>query len=225
VTQSSVLSTQSSVVLASSSPRRRELLARLGIPFRVEPAEIDESPRRGETSPQTAERLARSKAEAVATRLPDRPDTIVIGADTVVVLGRHLLGKPADPNEARAMLRSLRGRSHRVITGVAIVRRSTGTSVTRCAVTRVRLRALTDAEIDAYVASGDPFDKAGGYAIQNQSFRPVEAIRGCYSNVVGLPLCVLAEELARLGVNAAAEWRRSQRCRCGRRLGNLKADR
>ncbi|HVC34081.1 MAG TPA: Maf family protein [Chloroflexota bacterium] len=205
-----------SLVLASTSPRRRELLARLGLPFSVVPMDVPESPLPGESPAQTAERLAVAKARAGAATLPDHPGVLVVGADTVVVYRGQPLGKPATPDEARAMLRRLRGKTHRVISGVAVVDAQTGQAVTRTATTRVHLRPLTDDEIDRYVATGDPLDKAGAYAIQNQAFHVVEWIKGCYSNVVGLPLCVLAEELAEFGVSVPFPVRRSRKdCGCG----------
>jgi MAF protein len=188
------------LVLASTSPRRRELLAGLGVTFRVEAADVDEAIRAGERPVETARRLALAKARAVAARLGEATDGLVIGADTVVAMGSRVLGKPASPAEATAMLRELRGKTHRVITGVAIVDPATGRSAVGSETTRVRMRHMTDAEIAAYVASGDPFDKAGGYAIQNRAFHPVESIDGCYNNVVGLPLCCLVKVLRAFGV-------------------------
>lgn len=212
------MANEPSLVLASASPRRRELLAELGLPFRVETADISEQQQPGEIPAHLAERLAREKAEAVARRLRDAglsAPTYVIGADTVVVDGNSALGKPENPADATRMLRRLRGKSHRVITGVAVVDARTGRVLEGAITARVWLRRLTDQEIADYVASGDPLDKAGGYAIQNRLFHPVEKILGCYSNVVGLPLCVLAELLGKLGVSP--KWsptRRGLDCDC-----------
>jgi len=208
------------IVLASSSPRRRELLAELGIPFRIQTASVLETQRPGEPPAQMAERLAREKAEAVAAQLRatglTKP-TFVVGADTVVVNGRTALGKPANPAAAARVLRGLRGRSHRVITGVAVVNAQSGVAVEGASTTRVWIRNLSDQEIADYVDSGDPLDKAGAYAIQNRAFHPVERILGCYSNVVGLPLCTLAELLSKW--NIVPRWtptRQGLECECAR---------
>ncbi|MBI2323314.1 MAG: septum formation protein Maf [Chloroflexi bacterium] len=187
------------VVLASASPRRSELLALLGLPFRVVAAEVDERPRRGEAGRALARRLARAKALAV---VPDA-DELVLAADTVVLLGGAILGKPADEAEATAMLRRLRGRRHEVYTAVA-GRGATGRLVERGVASQVWLRALSDAEIADYVASGDPLDKAGAYAVQSQAYALVHRLVGCYANVVGLPLCATGETLAALGAHTGA---------------------
>lgn len=179
------------LVLASRSPRRRRLLAALGVPFTVVPPPPDEVIPPGLTPEAVAERLALEKGAEVARSLDPRPGApAVLAADTVVVLDGAILGKPAGPDEARRMLRDLRGRAHRVITGVAAL--AGGRRETAHALTHVRMRAYTDAEIDAYVASGDPLDKAGAYAIQHPGFRPVREIEGCECNVVGLPLWTAA---------------------------------
>lgn len=196
---------QPQLILASASPRRRDLLAEFGLPFTVLPAEIPEIRGPGERPAQLAERLALAKAEAVrdrirASRSPQRP-TLVIGADTVVVDGQRVLSKPRDPEDAIRMLRRLQGRSHRVVTAVAVIDVQSGRAMVRSTTTRVWIRPLTAEEIAAYVATGDPLDKAGAYAIQNRAFQPVRQILGCYTNVVGLPLCTLAEVLAAFGVS------------------------
>jgi nucleoside triphosphate pyrophosphatase len=184
------------LVLASASPRRRHLLAILGLPFEVVVADIDETPRAGEAPDALASRLARTKAETIAA---SHPSAVVVAADTVVALGDRLLGKPGDAAEARLMLDALRGRDHRVLTGVALARASEiiwqgGTT------TLVWMRAYTDDEIAWYVATGRPLDKAGAYAIQDPEFRPVAHIEGCYPNVVGLPLCEVKRALATAGL-------------------------
>jgi septum formation protein len=161
------------------------LLAALGLPFDVVAADVDESVVPGEDAAAAAVRLARSKAEAVAWR---EWDAIVLGADTVVVLDGRILGKPADADEAAAMLRDLRDREHTVITGVAVVDSRSGDTHTAAPATTVRMRRYADAEIAASIAAGTPFDKAGAYAIQDDAFSPVACIAGCYCNVVGLPL-------------------------------------
>jgi septum formation protein len=172
------------LILASASPRRREILRRAGIACRVRPARVDETPQPGESASRYVRRLAREKAEAVA-----RPGELVLGADTVVVIGKsRLLGKPRDEREAARMLRQLSGRMHRVLTGVCLLDAAAGRSRTAVVETRVWFRPLGRAEIAAYVASGEPMDKAGAYAIQGLASKFVERIDGCYFNVMGLPV-------------------------------------
>ncbi len=191
------------IILASSSPRRQELLRQLVSGFEVVKPEIDESRRADEDLVQYAERLSREKAAAVIASLDGSP-AIVIAADTIVIDHQGaLLGKPADAADARRMLRHLRARAHHVVTAFTVHRSSQPPQAyTGHARTAVYMRDYTEAEIDAYIASGDPFDKAGGYAIQNDSFHPVARIEGSYSNVVGLPLDELRQALYefRLGI-------------------------
>ena len=188
-------------MLASASPRRRELLALLGLPFVVAAADVDETPAPGETAARLAARLAAAKALAVAGTAA-LPDPLVIGADTVVVLDGAVRGKPAGPVEAQAALRALRGRGHHVLTALALAAR--GRTIWQAATeTRVDMRSYGDEEIEAYVGSGGPFDKAGGYAIQDPTFQPVLRIVGCYPNVVGLPLCALVRGLRASGLDVA----------------------
>lgn len=172
------------LVLASASPRRIELLAQVGIvPDRIDPADIDEAPMKGETPPRLAERLARTKALTVAARAPD---AVVLAADTVVAVGRRFLEKAADEREAERFLRLLSGRGHRVYTGVAVAR---GERIaTRVNETRVTFKVLSDAEIAAYVASGDWKGKAGGYGIQGPAGAFITRIVGSHPSVMGLPL-------------------------------------
>lgn len=185
-------------ILASSSPRRRELLAQLGLRFDIIKPEIDESRRAAEDLVQYAERLSREKAEAVAQLLDGKP-ALVIAADTIVLDGGELLGKPADAADARRMLRRLSKREHVVVTAFTLHCAGDRPQViTGHARTAVCMRDFSDVEIEAYIATGDPLDKAGAYAIQNEEFRPVARIEGSYSNVVGLPLEALAEALATL---------------------------
>lgn len=188
------------IILASSSPRRQELLAQLGVGFEVIKPDIDESRRAAEDLVQYAERLSLEKAAAVMCSLDGRL-SIVIAADTIVIdYQGALLGKPADAADARRMLRHLRARAHHVVTAFTLRRNTVPLQViTRHARTVVTMRNYTDAEIDAYIASGDPFDKAGGYAIQNESFHPVARIEGSFSNVVGLPLEALQGALEEIG--------------------------
>ena len=170
------------LVLASQSPRRRELLATAGILFTLRAREVEEIRAPGELPEAYVRRLAYRKAEAA---WEDR-DEIVLGADTVVVLGQEVLEKPRDAADARGMLQLLAGREHTVITGICL--RHPGGAEVDSSATRVRFTPLTGAEIDAYVATGEPMDKAGAYAIQGLASKFVDRIEGCYFNVIGLPL-------------------------------------
>jgi MAF protein len=197
------------LILASSSPRRRELLSALGVAFTIIRPDIDETQRPGEAPLDYVRRLSREKAVYVAEQIS--PPAAVLAADTSVVLGAdtlgidaqgEVLGKPVDSEDARRMLERLRGRTHQVCTAITLAVIQLGQQpalLTEVARTDVLMRPYTDAEIAAYIASGDPFDKAGGYAIQHPVFRPVERIEGCFSNVVGLPVCTLRNALARIG--------------------------
>lgn len=179
-------------VLASASPRRRQLLTRLGLDFDVRPADIDEAVG-DSTKPQVvAHRLAKMKAEA-ARLLEERAP--IIAADTVVALDDTLLGKPEDAQEARRMLRALRGRTHVVVTAVALMPASRRSILSRQPITRVTMRDFSDADVEAWIARGGPFDRAGAYAIQDDVFEPVAHYDGCYCNIVGLPLWPLLEML------------------------------
>lgn len=191
------------LVLASASPRRRELLTQVGFSFEVRPAHIPEDPRDGEDPIAYVTRLAREKAEVVFREVTANgreqsgagaEALAVLGADTTVTLDNHILGKPEDAADAARMLRMLSGRSHHVITGVAAVT-AEGVEVA-AEVTAVRFLTLTEDEIAAYVATGEPMDKAGAYAIQGLAARWIPRVEGCYFNVVGLPLalvCTLLE--------------------------------
>ena len=192
------LTDRRSIVLASSSPRRQEILAALGIDFAIEIADVPEPPAEESDDPlELATARAMAKAREAATR---HGAGTVVGADTVVALDGGVLGKPAGADEARSMLRALRGREHRVITAVALMDASTGESVDGHRSSRVLMREYSDEEIEAYVASGDPFDKAGAYAVQSTSFAPAANVRGCYLNVVGLPVCTLLKLASRFGI-------------------------
>jgi septum formation protein len=174
------------LVLASASPRRQELLRNAGITFEVQPANIPEDPLPGEAAKDYVERLAREKALAIASQ---RPQDVVLGADTVVVVDGQLLGKPSDAADAARMLRMLSGRKHEVITGVCVVVR--GQSKVASETTRVTMSELSDKDVADYVASGEPMDKAGAYAIQGIASRWIPSIEGDYSNVVGLPVALV----------------------------------
>ena len=177
------------LVLASQSPRRAEILRQAGIPFVARPASVDETPLTGEEPEAYVRRLAEEKARAI----PAAADEIVLGADTTVVVEHHMLAKPEDAADARRMLELLSGRCHQVLTGVCL--RRGGSVVGDCATTRVWFMPLSGTEIDAYVASGEPFDKAGGYAIQGLASKFIERIDGCYFNVVGLPVALVYRHL------------------------------
>ncbi|MBA3644615.1 MAG: septum formation inhibitor Maf [Gemmatimonadaceae bacterium] len=183
------------VVLASSSPRRRDLLDLIGIKHDVRPADIDESMRAGERASDYAERLAREKAEAIG----DDSSDIVIGADTVVVIDGRVLGKPVNEQQASAMLESLGGRTHTVVTAIAIV--ADGRTSSGVEQVTVTFRALTADEISSYVATGEPMDKAGAYGIQGFGATLVERIEGDYFAVMGLPLVRLVRLLAERGIH------------------------
>ncbi len=206
-------------ILASGSPRRREMITSLGIHFTIIKPDIDETQHPSETPLAYVQRLASAKADAVAQRL-SAPATI-LAADTIVILSAdtigitesgELLGKPEGADMARDMLMRLRNRPHVVITAFTVLR--LGDMPVRYAdfiQTRVFMRDYTDAEIEAYIATGDPFDKAGAYAIQHNGFMPVAYIEGCYNNVVGLPLCAVKRGLAQVGwANISA----SESCDC-----------
>jgi septum formation protein len=193
--------TARALILASSSPRRRELLAGAGFRFEVASPDVDETPRAGEAPEAMARRLALEKALAVARRAD--PASCVLGADTVVVLDREMLGKPRDSEEAAAMLGRLAGREHRVITGVAVVVRELARSEQRAAESRVLMARVTADQAIAYARTGEPLDKAGGYALQGEGARFVDSVVGSRSNVIGLPLELVLPLLADVGVRAA----------------------
>lgn len=193
------------VILASGSPRRQQFLRELGIDFIVQVADIDETPAVDEAPIALALRLAETKAQAVAGRLTSsQQPAVIIAADTVVALGRQLLGKPVDDAEATAMLTLLRDREHEVHTSVSVLCWPSGEQQSLVNTTQVQMRNYSDAEVTAYVATGDPRDKAGAYAIQHPVFAPVCALCGCISGVIGLPLGDLRALLANAGVTLPA---------------------
>lgn len=193
-----------SIILASASPRRAELLQQIGLNFSVRPADIDETPEPDETPEQYVERLAREKALAVAG---SSPECLVLGSDTSVVLDGRILGKPTDPVDARETLSRLSGASHQVMTAVALA--ADGQCQSVLIITEVSFRQLSSAEIEAYVASGEPMDKAGSYGIQGLGGIFVNELRGSYSAVVGLPLQETAALLAGAGYPVWKNWPRS----------------
>jgi septum formation protein len=204
------LESEAMLVLASASPRRQELLRNAGLSFTVQPADIDESPLAGELPRECAERLAREKALAIRRT---RPQDLVLGADTIVVVDERILGKPIDAGDAVRMLRLLSGRVHSVITGVCVVQAVAGTTAdsdevlktenrelrTASETTLVTMSKFSDDEIRKYVATGEPMDKAGAYAIQGIASRWIPRIEGDYSNVVGLPVALVYRMLRERG--------------------------
>ena len=184
------------IVLASTSPRRAEILRTVGWPFETFPVAVDESLNRGEGAQTYVERLAREKAEAAAAHFPSR---IILGADTVVVVDNEILGKPEDELQARRMLRDLGGRWHQVLTGVALIGiANNNNAIVAHAATNVKFAKMGDAEIDWYVSTGEPMDKAGAYAIQGLGARFIEEIKGEYFNVMGLPVRLLYDLVTRM---------------------------
>ena len=210
------------LLLASNSPRRRELLALIGFPYQSSSADVDESILPNEAPADYVLRLAEAKARACfphPNRLEKKPlrahqregsalslwemaeneGKIIIGSDTAVVDAGEILGKPRDASDAVAMLKQLRGRTHQVYTAVALFDPEKDQVRTELSITDVSMRAYSDADLEAYVQSGNPLDKAGAYAIQNADFHPVENFNGCYASVMGLPLCHLARSLKKMG--------------------------
>lgn len=190
------------LILASASPRRASLLRGVGWDPEILPAEIDETPETGETARGTVVRLAREKARVVAANLPDAAGRAVLAADTAVVLDGEALGKPADAEDAKAMLRRLSDRTHRVLTGVCLRDGASGVEAHVIDETEVRFRRLQADWIDWYVATGEPMDKAGAYGIQGLGVWLTRSIRGSWSNVVGLPLERLPDLFAAIGADA-----------------------
>jgi septum formation protein len=189
------------LILASNSPRRRQLLALTGWDFLVSAANVDESVFENESPAEYVLRLAEKKARAIKADT----DRIILASDTTVVDGLNILGKPQDNNEAITMLTRLRGRTHQVYTGVALLRVSDGHILTDLCVTDVPMRNYSDEEIRAYVATGDPLDKAGAYAIQHPHFRPVASMEGCYASVMGLPLCHVVRLMRQMDIQPNAD--------------------
>jgi septum formation protein len=180
------------LILGSSSPRRAEILRDAGLDFEIRPTDVDETPLPGETAAAMVARLAEVKARAVAAQLhsaiQDESGIVVLGADTTVELDGEILGKPENSAHAREMLRKLSGRSHHVLTGAFLLQLSTGANRAAVEISTVTFADLSDEEIDAYVATSEPFGKAGAYGIQGFAGRHIPKIEGCYFNVVGLPL-------------------------------------
>jgi septum formation protein len=188
------------LILASASPRRAEILRDAGISFDVLPVNVDETPRVGESAEAMCRRLAEAKARAAVANLGAASEpTIVVAADTTVEIDGEILGKPDSPEAARAMLRRLSGRTHRVLTALSLIRSPDGAVRSDLESTAVRFATLSAEEIDEYVATGEPMDKAGAYGIQGRAGVFIERVEGCYFNVVGLPLARLYRSLRQLG--------------------------
>ncbi|HNR96032.1 MAG TPA: Maf family protein [Anaerolineae bacterium] len=214
-------STSPHLLLASGSPRRRDLLALLGLPFVVQPSAADEQTLASESAFDMVLRLSRAKAQAL---LPRADGKLILAADTTVAFRGQVLGKPVDRQDAVLMLRQLRGHTHTVYSGITLLDSATGETRVQLVESRVVMRHYTDQEIAAYVATGDPLDKAGSYAIQYAQFRPVARISGCYANVMGLPLCHVYCLLRDLNLAPAETPQRScdhfnhRRCRVARQI-------
>ena len=191
------------ILLASNSPRRRELIALGNWMFNVSVPDVDESQNPGEAPADYVRRLAETKAHAAVANA--RPEHIIVAADTAVVDGSEILGKPRDIAVAVEMLQQLRGHTHQVYTGLSVLSVRDGRSITEVCVTDVPMRNYSDDEINAYALTGDPLDKAGAYAIQHSRFQPVEKMNGCFASVMGLPLCHLTRALRKLDVTPNAD--------------------
>lgn len=185
-------------ILASSSPRRRELLASIGLDFEIIPSHVPEEHQKGEAPEEYVARLSREKAAAIAEKHPDR---WIIAADTTVLLGEQLLEKPMDRADAARMLSTIAGRTHVVYTGVTVEHARRGWHDTRVAESEVRMLPLSAKEIEWYVGTGEPLDKAGAYAVQGIGAMFIESIHGSYTNVVGLPLAMLFQMLRKAGID------------------------
>lgn len=193
------MTTNKRLILASASPRRQELLQLLEIPFKVRAPDVEELLQPGELPSEAPQRFSRLKAGNIAH---SAGKSIVLAADTIVVHEDEILGKPRDADHARDMLRRLRGKHHVVLSGITVMDTSTGEQITDLCESQVWMRDMDDDEIDAYVASGDPMDKAAAYGIQNVEFAPVERVVGCPANVMGLPMCHVIQSLQRLGIDS-----------------------
>ena len=202
------------LILASASPRRRQLIRALDIPARIVGSGDDEdAPRPGEPAHAYVQRLALAKARH-ALAATDARSALILGADTAVAIDRAILGKPVDQSDAARMLKLLRGRPHRVVSGIALIDAAAGKRSTAARASVVHMRHYADAEIAAYIASGEPYDKAGAYAAQDTDFNPASRIDGCYLNVIGLPLCDVLRLLADFGAPARIkpDWRIPDGC-------------
>ncbi|MEN6373469.1 MAG: Maf family protein [Smithella sp.] len=189
------ISLSSPFILASASPRREELLRSVGLKFKILPAHVNEDYINGETPRQHVRRLAQDKARALALKYPD---AWVLGADTIVVIDNLILGKPKNKTQARQMLERLSGREHKVFTGFTLTCMASKTIKTTVVQSAVKFKPISTAEMEWYISCDEPYDKAGGYAVQGKGAYFIKAIRGSYTNVIGLPLCEVLEELKKL---------------------------
>jgi septum formation protein len=205
-----------SLILASESPRRQALLTDLGIPFRVVAARVEEIPRAGEPPAVFSKRMAREKARAVSQQFPE---DWVLGADTVVSLGKRLFGKPDSPREAKKFLEALNNRTHEVITSFCLINQALKKALARSVYTRVTFKHFSRREIDWYLRTGEPLDKAGAYAIQGRGSFLVREIKGSFTNVVGLPLTEVLEALEKNAGFRLGEGIISQKFEARNRLG------
>ena len=190
------ISLSASLILASASPRRQELLRSMGLKFKINPAHVNENHLAGESPQQHVKRLASDKAMVIAKKYPK---ALVLGADTIVVIDGIILGKPKNKTQARIMLQKLSGREHKVFTGFAIAHVAAEIYRTKVIQSAVQFKTISPQEMEWYVASDEPYDKAGGYAVQGKGACFIQSIRGSYTNVIGLPLCEVFEELKYFG--------------------------
>ena len=205
VLESFSVTEKTQLILASNSPRRRQLLALTGWKFIVSAADVDESQTPNENPADYVLRLAETKARATAAAGVD-PDQLTLAADTTVVDGSDILGKPKDGVEATTMLKRLRGHTHQVYTGVALLRLSDGLLLSDLCVTHVPMRDYSNKEINAYVQTGDPLDKAGAYAIQHPEFHPVASLEGCFASVMGLPVCHVIRMMRKMDIQPNSDF-------------------
>ncbi len=205
VLESLSVNEQPRLILASNSPRRRQLLKLAGWEFSVSAADVDESQQPNELPADYVLRLAEAKARAIAVTVSNA-DQIVLAADTTVVDGSDILGKPKDRGEAITMLKRLRGHTHQVYSGIALLRLSDGLLLKDLCITDVPMRDYSDEEILAYVQTGDPLDKAGAYAIQHPQFHPVASLDGCYASVMGLPVCHVILQMRKMSLQPKADF-------------------
>lgn len=192
---------ETQIILASNSPRRRELLGWMRFAYLVHPADIDETPAPDEAPDGYVQRLAIQKAKTVASELPGQ---VILAADTTVADGTEILGKPADRADAKRMLEQLRGRVHFVHTGICVIA-ADGREVSELCTTPVQMREYSNEELEAYLDTGDPMDKAGAYAIQHKGFHPVIKMEGCFACVIGLPLCHVERAMRTIGLGERSE--------------------
>ncbi|PKN65930.1 MAG: septum formation inhibitor Maf [Deltaproteobacteria bacterium HGW-Deltaproteobacteria-10] len=190
------ISITSAFILASASPRRQELLQSVGLKFKTIPAHVNEEYIAGESPREHVKRLARDKALAIARKYPD---SWVLGADTIVVIDGLILGKPKNKTQARQMLERLSGREHKVFTGFTLSRMASSVIKTKAIQSAVQFKPISADEMEWYIGCDEPYDKAGGYAVQGRGAYFIESIRGSYTNVIGLPLCEVLEELKKIG--------------------------